>query len=879
MQGKSRKWFCLGLRYQGYRPVALCFTVLLLLVGAKQVLSLPRGADVEIAQATTSLEAARAEAEQLFNEGLQLFRQSTAESLRQAIVKWEEALPLWRAVGDKSQEALTLVAIGFVYDDLGEKQQALDFYNQALPLYREVGDRAGVATTLTNIGTVYSNIGQPTEALNYFNQALPISREVGDRKGEANTLSNLGAVYDDIGQRQKALNYFNQALPIRREVDDRQGEANTLNNMGLVYNNIGQPQQALSYYNQALLISREVGDRKGEANTLSNIGAVYKDIGQPQKALDYLNQALPIDREVSDRSGEAVTLSNLGAVYDDIGQPQQALSYYQKALPIRREVGDRAGEANTLNNIGGVYYDIRQPQQALDYYNQALPIRGEVGDRSGEANTLNNIGVVYYRSGQLQKALEYYEKALPIRREVGDRFGEATTLHNIGKVYDHLEEKQQALSFYNQALSLRRAVGDRGGEAHTLYNLALLKHNQGNLEEALTEIEAAIGIVEDLRTKVASPELRASYFATVQDYYEFYIDLLMQLDRQDPSKGYDARAFHASERARARTLLELLTEANADIRTGVDPKLLQQERRLQNQLDAIEKRRVQLFSGDYSQQQQEAIELERETRLSQYRDIQAQIRATSPRYAALTQPQPLTAAQIQQQVLDQDTLLLQYSLGKERSYLWAVTKDSLTSYELPSRPEISAAVKKFRRVVTDRFATKEELLSASVPLSQMLLSPVAPLLAQKRLLIVGDGILQYVPFATLSIPTRSPEGEQPREYRPLIVEQEIVNLPSSSTLGILREQLSQRQAAPQQLAILADPVFSADDRRVNSQTTAPQKEQTSDLSQLALKRSARQLDVGNWTRLPGTRQEAEAIMALVPESMRASWLKSEVCSF
>ncbi len=174
---------------------------------------------------------------------------------------------------------------------------------------------------------------------------------------------------------------------------------------------------------------------------------------------------------------------------------------------------------------------------------------------------------------------------------LGDRRGEAVKLNNIGGVYSDLGEKQQVLSFFNQALPLYRAVGAaegtqsaRSGEADTLGNLAFLKRNQGNLSEALTQIEAAIDILEDLRTKVASPELRASYFATVQGDYEFYIDLLMQLHRQDPSQGYDARALHASERARARTLLELLTEANADIRTGVDPQLLQQERRLQNQL-------------------------------------------------------------------------------------------------------------------------------------------------------------------------------------------------------------------------------------------------------------------------------------------------------
>jgi tetratricopeptide (TPR) repeat protein len=331
-------------------------------------------------------------------------------------------------------------------------------------------------------------------------------------------------------------------------------------------------------------------------------------------------------------------------------------------------VGDIRVEATTLNNIGLVYDSWGEHQKALEFYNQALPLLQAVGDRGGEANTLNNIGIVYSLLGEHQKALEFYNQALPLVQAVGDKDGEAATLNSIGGVYNSLGEHQKALEFSNQALSLRRAVGNRRGEATSLYNVAFLQRSQGNLKQALTLMDSAITIIEDLRTKIGSQELRASYFATVQGYYEFYIDLLMQLHQQNPSQGYDALALHASERARARSLLELLTEANANIRQGVDPKLLEQERTLQQQLNALERRRYELSSSQDTEQQLDEIKQQSQSLLTQLDQLKAQIRVTSPRYAELKYPQPLNLQQIQQQVLDDDTLLLQYSLA-ERKYL------------------------------------------------------------------------------------------------------------------------------------------------------------------------------------------------------------------
>ncbi|MBU7585680.1 MAG: CHAT domain-containing protein, partial [Nostoc sp. TH1S01] len=732
---------------------------------------------------------------------------------------------------------------------------ALSFYNQALPLYRAVGDRAGVATTLNNIGRVYSDLGEKQQALSFYNQALPLYRAVGDRAGVATTLNNIGGVYSNLGEKQQALSYYNQALPILRAVGDRAGVATTLNNIGRVYSDLGEKQQALSFYNQALPLRRAVGDRAGVAITLNNIGGVYSDLGEKQQALSYFNQALPILRAVGDRAGVARTLNNIGAVYDDLGEKQQALSYFNQALPILRAVGDRAGVARTLNNIGTVYNALGEKQQALSYYNQALPLRRAVGDRTGEAATLHNIGTVYNALGEKEKALSYYNQALPLYRAVGDRSGEAATLTGIGTVYNALGEKQQALSYYNQALPLRRAVGDRTGEAATLFNFAYLERSKGNLQTALTQIEASIKIIEELRTKIDDKELRTSYFATVQGYYQFYIDLLMQLHKKEPAKGYAAEALKISERSRARVLLELLTEANAKIRTGVDPKLLEQEQSLQEQIDAKDKLRRDLISKAAPATTVQKLEQEIANFLNQYKQLQTQIRTTNPKYAALKYPEPLKLAQIQQQ-LDANTVLLQYSLGKERSYLWVVTPNSLDSYELPPQAQIEKAAKDFRQSLVKPSATPKEQAAAAKQLSQIILAPVANKLANKRLVIVADGALQNIPFAAITEPTAQ------KSYQPLLINHEIVNLPSASTIAILRQETQNRPKAPKAIAILADPVYSADDSRVTGKPEPLSITPDLDLQRSALSRSAINLNRNGWDRLNGTRQEAETILKL-----------------
>ncbi|HEX2489710.1 MAG TPA: CHAT domain-containing protein, partial [Blastocatellia bacterium] len=786
-------------------------------------------------------------------------------------------------IGDRSGEGVTLNNIGVAYDSIGEKQKALESYNQALPILRAAGNRITEARTLTNIGEAYKSLGERRKALDFYDQALAIQRAAGDRLGETTTLNVIGQVYSSLGEMRKALDFFTQSLTIQRAIGSREIEGGTLNNIGYLHHSLGENKQALDFCNQALALDRAAGDRNGEAATLNNIATIYFEYGERQKALDFYHQSLPLSRAVDNRQQEAGTLNNIGHLYNTLGESRKALDFLTQALALARAAGDRSGETATLNNIGSAYRWLGEIQKAIEFYTQALAIHRAAGDRGGEAGLLGNIGGIYSSLGEKQKALDFYNQALTIRRAIGDRSRDASTLNNIALVYNALGENKRALDFYDQALPLARAVGDRQGEAAILNNIAHTKRDLGYFDESRSHVESALKIIEAIRAEVVSKDLRASYFATQQGAYEFYVDLLMRMHSQGPAKGLDAAALEASERARARSLLESLAEANADIRRGADPKLLAQEESLQKRLNAKAEETLKLSANGADEARLAMSRRETDALTIELQQVQTQIRQTSPRYSALTQPQLLTLAEIQRQALDADTLLLEFSLGADRSFMWAVTPTSINSYELPKREEIEATAKRVYELLSKAQGARGqgarpgdsglkeysgEYLAAAKSLSRTLLGPVAGQLGKKRLVIVADGMLHYIPFGALPDPNSLDKSDV--SWQPLLVEHEIVNLPSASTIEVLRRELAGRKPAAKTLAVLADPVFSRDDERIRpgASLAAQRNAQRDPLDE---SRARILVEIGGGApndlrikRLPFTRQEAEAIMSLAP---------------
>src|SRR5262249_12160684 len=266
-------------------------------------------------------------------------------------------------------------------------------------------------------------------------------------------------------------------------------------------------------------------------------------------------------------------------------------------------------------------------------------------------------------------------------------------------------------------------------------------------------------------------------------------DILERLHAQQPANGYDAWALRTAERGRARSLLDLLGESTTEIRRGVDTRLLARERELQRVIADKADRQIRLLSAAHNPQQAAEAAGELDSLGAEIEQVQSRIRETSPKYAALTQPAPLDLQDIQRRVLDRDTVLLEYELGAERSFLWAVTSSSLATFELPPRVAIESAARKVYELLAarnqrpasetaDAWAARVRrsdltYFGAAARVSRMLLGPVSSLIAKKRLLIVAEGALQYLPFAALP---------EPGKRSPLIVEHEIVTAPSASVI-------------------------------------------------------------------------------------------------
>jgi CHAT domain-containing protein len=619
------------------------------------------------------------------------------------------------------------------------------------------------------------------------------------------------------------------------------------------------------------------------------LGTAYYSKGDYQQCINNYQDALRLAQESHDREDETVALKNLARIYSNLNDNRLSLEYLLRALKIAQELSDKRSIAVVLLDISTTYFSMGDYKNALDYGGQADELIKRVGDKNVEAQIANYNARIYKSLGDYNRAYQMFNEALGLTRLLHDPVGEGTTLADIADTYKAEGRCDKAMEMANQALPILRAGGIKPQEVSTLTILASCQRDSGALAEARKNIEAALDIVESIRTKFSNRELRAGYSSGRNYLYDLYADVLMRMHSASPGLGYDELALQASERGRARGLVELLREARVDLRRDADASLIEQERALKEKIDAKAASRRALAKAGASQDAKDNSQAEMDDLLAQYNQVQAQLRRSSPHYAALILPQPLTLKEIQERVVDKDTLLLEYSLGADRSYLWVVSDKSIASFTLAAREKIEPVATRLYESLTERsrrvrFETEEEKLArlerasaayqiAATELSNLLLRPAGDILANKRLLIVADGALNYVPFAVLpmvSNDTMAARGTSAQGGRLLIEDHEVLNIPSASAIAQLRQELKERQAAPLSVAVIADPVFDRSDPRVQaartekaSQLIASKAEQASVKGVNALRSALEDTGItgaeGQIPRLPYTRKEADAI--------------------
>lgn len=710
----------------------------------------------------------------------ELRKKGDAASLKQAITEFQKAAELWISANEETSAAAALDRAGRLLYMQGDYASARERCQRAVDIYRGLKNDRGTAAALYDLARVLLATGETPKAIEDSEEALAIRRALGDKADEGSILQNLGWAYFMVGDTQKSFTAYKDALAIREEVKDDLGIGLAQYGLGSVYWAWGDSEKALKEYEAAIAAYRTAKYERGVADTLNSAGLAYADIGEYQKAIDSYTEAQAIWQKLKDSRGEGRVLNNLGLAYTGLHQPAKAIGYYKRAA------------------------------------NLAPP-----SDARAQSYLLQNLGDAYAESKQYAAALDDYNKSLQLKRTSGDRFGQAYTLTRMGEVQVALGDPQKAIASLNEALDLNRFCGARSGEASSLAALARANMALGKLDNARLDMKSAIAIIEDLRTELSNRDLRTTYFAGQQSYYAFYIDLLMRLHRMHPEAGYDGQALEVSEQSRARTLLESLGNNRSAIRSGVDAHDLEREQTARNDLHAKAERLETLTSGHPNDTELARARKGFDDAMAHYDEIQAEIRTASPRYAALVRPEPLSVADIQHGVLDSGTLLLEYSLGAERSYGWLVSNGSIRTAVLPARGRIEQLVHRLYKTLDARNETSHDdtiesrnlrILAADAAynrvakeLGAILFGPFQARLGTRRLVIVPDGPLHYVPFSALPLPSTG---------KPLVARNEVVRLPSASIIDVLRRDAANRPHS-NAIAIVADPVFDSDDPRLH----------------------------------------------------------------
>lgn len=651
------------------------------------------------------------------------------------------------------------------------------------------------------------------------------------------------------GHTDQALIQLQTALNLYTAAKNNSGMAAAQNELGDLYLRQGQYQVAIDHYQKALdgfmaaaakpdVVNAAVGlaDDGFNANLmLAKIGDVNFRLGRiPEATAAYgrmvVKKPESATAKVSRRIGLGSILTGGSAKNVSVGAPTSALTVAMEAKKELDEYRISIVYASYELGMGRIAYvggDLETAkkhfQLALDSAGSSIAGLAKLGQtRRFRAAARTSLGDVALRQGKLKDASKFYTDAAKGAQD--------------DKRLDLMWPAQRGLG---RSLWLQAAQEKDPKKATSLREAGV-----GNYRDS-------IGTIETLREgSLRADEARTTFLSTTKDVFDEAASAYAELALLTaPSAGtsldgkaleYAAEGFKITEQSRARSLLDLLSETNAAITEGVPTELLKRKQEnLDHQQEIAEILTGINISSDEPKKKPAELDADLEKLQTEFEEIENQIRTASPRYASLTSNQPLTLSDVQQKVLDDQTVLLEYALQANGSYLWVASRSGVNLYKLPARPDLEKLAtdlrtqlipsKLQRRIVgIDVVAAQPErglgiassapedaaaFVAAANALYKAAIEPAVGAFGEKRLLVVADGALNYVPFEVL---LKSSQGGDFSSLGYLIKSNEIIYAPSASVVAGIRQQRG--KSSGRSMLIVADPVFNSNDARARNTT-------------------------------------------------------------
>jgi CHAT domain-containing protein len=665
------------------------------------------------------------------------------------------------------------------------------------------------------------------------------------------------------GHADQALGYLEAALNLYTQTNNSRGIAASEDALGDLYLIQGQNTVALAHYQKAY--QSFVVARGQDATNSAAANSVASRAGSTASA------ATETATSTADNGFNAnLMLAKIGDTNYRLGRIQDASMAYL-TMTVKKPETAGAKVARRFGGLGGVVSSIQTGNVGI-----ATPTSSAIGllETKKELDEYR-VAIVYmtyelgtgriaFANNEMENARKHFQNALdagngglPGIANLGQtrRFRTAarTSLGDValreGRFKDAEKMFTDAASGAKKDNRLDLMWPAQRGVGRSLWMQAGADPKATQLRQsALAAYTDALKTVETIRAgSLRADESRSTFLATTKDVYDEAANAFAEMSLLNSSAGgalsgkaleYAAESFRITEAGRARSLLDMLSEVNAQITEGVPPELLKRKQdNLDRQQEIAEVLTGVSLAADQKQKPSQ-MDSDLEKLQTEFDEIENQIRTASPRYAALTGAQPQTLADVQQKVLDDGTVLLEYALGNDNSYLFVVGKASFALFKLPSRSNLDKLAMDFRaqlippklqrRIVGIDVADEQRgfglatgpsenltaFAAASNALYKAAVEPAATVFGDKRLLIVADGALNYVPFEAL---VKNTEGAEYAALNYLVKTNEIVYSPSASVVAAIRGSsptVREGAASGRRTLILADPIFSADDPRV-----------------------------------------------------------------
>ena len=639
-----------------------------------------------------------------------------------------------------------------------------------------------------------------------------------------------------------AIKTAQDALALFQSENDVVGIATAYDHLGGYYSAQHALSESARYYDLALQIWRQRSDLVNQANILISLSFVEAKKGEFMNSISYFTEAHTLIKNQNEPYQMARIAAGMAYTFNESGLPENGLEQYQRAMEYYRQAEKWRPVNLMMIQSGYTYFLLKNYSAALTHLHQALASFESWSEpedvKLDIAECHDYLGQVYLAMGQYDLALHHLQLSVPVYRDSSNPKELALVEALIGQTYEQLGLVSRARRSYLEASRIFREVSDPVNDASVRFALGRLEMKTGNYQAAEGHLKESIAHTENIRRDLSTRVLAAAFSARVHERYEAYVECLMRKHKSEPSKGLEVIAFEASELARARSLAELLRDTQTSVPVGVDPQLAQEETSLRQAIRRSVDQTVSLLATNYKKEELDNLVGSLRRLREQHKRITAKLRQLNPDYDKIEEPASYSLQQIQKLVIEDDqTVLLEYFVGQNASYVWAITRNSAKVYELPKADVIAGAVKKvYENVREEPDADVDKQLSkATAELAEMILRPVANELTAPRLIVVADGALNYIPFQMLPNPSANNE--------PLVAKYEVINAPSASILGQLRQEKQHRPRHTKVLAAFGDPVFASNYAQYKPSTSAEMTASVRGTENESLRRTWRDVEV------------------------------------